>query len=175
MLKHSLAAALALGFGVAKADDSKFSTNLHAKFHADACLTCHQFFTKKIAGTGKKGLAWNTHFARKQQQCTECHTSEVTSMAKAADWFADPELDYSGLGPKETCEFIKTSHHGKVGTPEAMMSHLLTDPRILWGIKGGLPNSGNLPMGKKQELISGDIDEWRTQVVAWISGGMKCE
>jgi hypothetical protein len=175
MLKHAFAAMLALGIGPALADDTKFSTHLHAKFHHSACLTCHQFFTKNIAGTGKKGLAWNTHFARKQQKCTECHTTEVSSMEKAEDWFADQELDYTGMGPKETCEFIKTTHHGKTGTPAAMLSHLMTDPRILWGIKGGLPNSGKLPMGKKAELIPGDIDEWRTQVAAWINGGMKCE
>lgn len=175
MLKSYLAAGLAVFATTTWADDTKFSTHLHAKFHHSACLTCHQFFTKNIAGTGKKGLAWNTHFARKKQACTECHTSDVTSMEKAADWFADPEIDYSGLGPKETCEFIKTTHHGKVGTPAAMMAHLLTDPRILWGIKGGLPKSGQLPMGKSRELIPGDIDEWRTQVAAWVGGGMKCE
>ena len=175
MLKHLFTAAAMLGLGSAQADDTKFSTHLHTKFHHQACLTCHQFHTKSIAGTGNKGLGWNSHFARKQQACTECHTSEVTSMAKAADWFADNELDYTAMNPKETCEFIKTTHHGKTGTPEAMLSHLMTDPRIMWSIKGGLPNSGNLPFGKKQELIPGDIEEWRTQVAAWIGGGMKCE
>jgi hypothetical protein len=174
MLKYAFAALLALGFGSVIADDTKFSTHLHAKFHHPACLTCHQFQTKKIADTGKKGLGWSTHFARKQQQCSECHKPEITGM-KAEDWFADKDLDYSGMGPKETCEFIKTTHNGKTGTPDAMMSHLLTDPRILWAIKGGLPSSGNLPMGKKAELIPGDIDEWRAQATAWVGGGMKCE
>lgn len=175
MLKPFLAACLAALSASAWADDTKFSTHLHAKFHHSSCLTCHQFFTKNIAGTGKKGIGWTNHFARKQQACTECHTTAVTSMEKAEDWFADKDLDYTGMGPKETCEFIKTTHHGKTGTPAAMLSHLMTDPRILWAIKGGLPNAGGLPQGKKAELIPGDIDEWRTQVAAWINGGMKCE
>ena len=174
MNKITLTIMLALGLGSAYADDTKFSTHLHAKFHHSACLTCHQFETKNIAGTGKKGIGWTTHFARKQQKCETCHTPEVTGM-KGEDWFADKELDYTGMGPKETCEFIKTTHHGKTGTPEAMTKHLLTDPRILWGIKGGLPTAGNLPFGKKAELIPGDMQEWTRQVTAWIGGGMKCE
>lgn len=173
MKKMILGLVLAFGFSGAQADDTKFSTNLHAKFHAKACLTCHQFDTKSINGGGK-GLGWTTHFARKQQKCETCHTPEVTGM-KGEDWFADKELDYTGLGPKETCEFIKISHHGKTGTPAAMTAHLLTDPRILWGIKGGLPTAGNLPFGKKTELISGDMEEWTKQVTAWVGGGMKCE
>lgn len=173
MNKIILGLMLTFGLAGAQADDTKFSTNLHAKFHHKACLTCHQFDTKNINGGGK-GIGWTTHFARKQQKCETCHTAEVTGM-KGEDWFADKELDYTGLGPKETCEFIKTTHHGKTGTPAAMKAHLLTDPRILWGIKGGLPTAGNLPFGKKAEVIPGDMAEWTKQVNAWIDGGMKCE
>lgn len=173
MKKIILGLVLAFGFTGVQADDTKFSTNLHAKFHQKACLTCHQFNTKSINGGGK-GLGFSTHFARKQQKCETCHTAEVTGM-KDGDWLVDNEIDYTGLGPKETCEFIKATHHGKINTPAAMTSHLLTDPRILWAIQGGLPSSGNLPFGKKAELISGDMAEWTKQVTAWVGGGMKCE
>lgn len=173
--KLTLAAGIALGAGGAAADDTKFSTHLHAKFHHSACLTCHQFFTRNIAGTGKRGIGWTHHIANKNRNCVECHTAEVTGFKHAEEWFADPNIDYSGMGPKETCEFVKTTLNGKYSTQEMMLKHLLTDPRILWAIEGGQEKVGGLPGGKKRELIPGNFDEWRAQVTAWVGGGMKCE
>ena len=59
---------------------------------------------------------------------------------------------------------------------EQLETHLLTDPRVLWGIEGAMKESGNLPFKKKEaDMVKGGMAEWEEQVMAWIKGGMKCE
>jgi hypothetical protein len=68
---------------------------------------------------------------------------------------SDQAIDSTGFGPKETCEFIKTTHHGETGTPGAI-SNLMTDPLILWAFKV-CPPTGGPPIGKKAEPIPSDM------------------
>jgi len=158
------------------ADDTLFSTHLHAKFQAKACTACHDFHEKD-----RDGLAFNSHVKRLNvNRCQNCHNSKVTGFEHPEEWFARPDLYTSGMGAKETCEKIKEALHAKFKSDALlaaeMMEHLLEDPRVLWGIEEGLPSSGKLPSRKKQvDLVKGGIEEWEAQVTAWIDGGMKCD
>ena len=45
--------------------------------------------------------------------------------------------------------------------------HLLEDPRVLWGIEGATPKSGDLPFKKKKiDMVEGGLDEWKKQVMS---------
>jgi hypothetical protein len=90
---------------------------------------------------------------------------------KTEDRITGQVIHCTGFG--ETCESIKTTPQGKSGTREALLSHLSTDPRILWDIKGSRSASGKLPMGKNAGLAPGAIAQSRSAVDAWICGGMK--
>lgn len=159
----------------ASANDGKFSTRLHAKFHVKACNTCHDFFEKKLGGISDK-----SHKGRTPEMCVLCHTQEVTGFQHADEWFAQPGLYTSGMDANKTCEAMKAALHAKFKN-NAMVArqiekHLFEDPRVLWGIEGATPNSGRLPEGKKEtDLVKGGLTEWKDQVNAWIQGGMKCE
>lgn len=177
MLKCILPALLSLAFGAAQAaDDALFSTHLHAKFQQKSCTQCHDFHEKD-----KKGFYYNTHASRRDpNHCSACHTQEVTGYEHVGDWFAMPGLYTSGMDAKETCEKTKEAMHAKFKSDEELafnlQNHLLTDPRVLWGIEGATPKSGSLPFdGKEENMVKGGFDEWKTQVMAWINGGMKCE
>ena len=174
--KYACTILLLLAFSVAHADDTLFSTNLYAKFQVKACTTCHDFHEQD-----KDGLYFNSHAKRRDvNRCQKCHNQKVTGFEHTADWFAMPGLYLSGMDAKETCEEIKEALHAKFKSDDLlaaqMENHLFNDPRVLWGIEGATPNSGKLPF-KKQEanLVKGGMEEWKTQVMAWVNGGMKCE
>lgn len=175
-LRKIVFAAMAMTVQPALAEDVKFSTNLHEKFQAKACTQCHDFHDKE-----RKGFYYNTHVSRRDvNRCSTCHTQDVTGFEHAHEWFAMPSLYMSGMDAKTTCETIKKSFHPEFKSDalqaQQMQTHLLTDPRVLWGIEGATPKSGNLPFGKKEPgMVKGGIDEWKSQVTAWISGGMKCD
>jgi hypothetical protein len=157
------------------ADDSNFSAHLYSKFQAKGCITCHNFFDKKLGG-----LALNSHNGRTPDMCVYCHTQEVTGFKHSDDWFAQPGLYTSGMDARQTCEAVKTALHAqfknKVMVARQMELHLFEDPRVLWGIEGATPKSGMLPGGKKEnDLVKEGITKWKDQVKAWIQGGMKCE
>lgn len=163
-------------FGLAHADDTLFSTNLFAKFHAGSCTICHDFFEAE-----KNGLAFTNHVKRRDvNSCTKCHKSGVTGYKHSSDWFAQPGLYTSGMDSKTTCEKIMEVLNAKFKSKDLLARdlehHLLEDPRVLWGIEGATPESGNLPFKKKEtDLVEGGLDEWKKEVMAWIKGGMKCE
>lgn len=160
----------------AHADSTLFSTNLHAKFQVKACTHCHDFYEKD-----KNGLSFNSHAKRLDvNRCQMCHKSKVTSFEHPEEWFARPGLYTSGMSAKESCETIKEALHAKFKSDNLlagqMKKHLFEDPRVLWGIEGGLPNSGKLPFKKQEvDLIKGGMEEWKAQVTDWINGGMKCD
>lgn len=167
-------AALTLAIVVA-AQDSRFSTNLHAKFQAGACVNCHDFFEES-----RKGMAFGSHLGRSPDSCVLCHTAEVTGFAHADEWFAQPGLYTSGMDATETCEATKAALHAKFKNESLLARqlehHLFEDPRVLWGIAGATPKSGMLPDGAMQpDLIAGGMERWRAQVKAWIDGGMRCD
>jgi hypothetical protein len=176
IIQYVLLVILSLAFGVAHADDTLFSAKLYAKFQAKSCTICHDFFEKE-----KSGLSFNTHANRRDvNRCITCHTSEVTGFEHGPEWFAQPDLYTSGMDAKATCEKTKESMRAEFKSnallAKQLETHLLTDPRVLWGIEGATPKSGTLPFNKKEaDMVKGGMDEWKEHVMAWINGGMKCE
>ena len=176
IIPYALSLLLPLTFGFAHAEDSLFSAKLYAKFQAKSCTNCHDFYEK-----AKNGLSITTHASRLDvNNCTSCHTPDVTGLEHSSEWFAQPGLYTSGMDAKATCEKTKEAIHAEFKSTALLArqieTHLLTDVRVLWGIEGATPKSGNLPFKKKEaDMVKGGMDEWKEQVAAWINGGMKCE
>lgn len=176
VIQYALPVILSITFSVAHADDSLFSAKLFDKFQAKSCTNCHDFYEK-----AKSGLSFNTHANRRDvNRCTTCHTKGVTGFEHSSEWFAQPGLYTSGLDAKATCETTKKALHSEFKSnallAKQLETHLFTDPRVLWGIEGATPKSGNLPFNKKEaSLVKGGLEEWKEQVMVWINGGMKCE
>ncbi len=159
----------------ALAEDSTFSTHLFAKFQTKGCTTCHDYFEKD-----KGGLFFKGHKGRTPDMCIYCHTEGVTGFKHADEWFAQPGLYTSGMNSQQTCETINTVKNtkfkNKAMVAREMEQHLFEDPRVLWGIEGATPKSGQLPSdGKENDLVKGGLTKWKEQVRAWIDGGMKCQ
>ena len=173
---YSFLILLIITFSVAHADDTLFSTNLYAKFQVKSCTICHDFHEKD-----KDGLYFNSHSKRRDvNRCKKCHSQKVTGFEHVEDWFAMPGLYLSGMDATETCKKTKEALHSEFKSDTLLASqlekHLLENPRVLWGIKGATPKSGNLPYNKKEtDLVMGGLEEWKYQVMAWIKGGMKCK
>jgi len=170
-----LIAAILACSATAMADDSNFSTHLQAKFQTRGCTICHDFFEKE-----RGGLSFTGHKGRSADMCVVCHTSAVTGFQQVEDWFAQPGLYFSGMNAQQTCEATKSALHArfknKALVARQLEKHLFEDPRVLWGIDGATPKSGALPGGKKEEdLVKGGMAKWRTEVTAWIEGGMQCQ
>jgi len=167
---------LLLAFGFGNADDTMFSAKLYPKFQAKSCTNCHDFHDQ-----ARNGLFYGTHATRRDvNRCVICHTQTVTGFERNFDWFAQPGLYTSNMDAKATCEKTKEVLHAEFKSSallaKQLETHLFTDPRVLWGIEGATPTSGNLPFNKKQvDLVKGGLAEWKAQVTAWINGGMKCE
>jgi hypothetical protein len=159
----------------ASADDADFSKNLFSKFQTRGCTTCHDFFEKD-----RGGIVFKSHKGRGPDMCVMCHAQEVTGFKNADDWFAQPGLYLSGMDAQQTCEATKTALHTKFKNSgmvaRQMEHHLFEDPRVLWGIEGATPRSGMLPGGgKEKDLVKEGLPKWKSQVRAWIEGGMKCQ
>lgn len=175
-MKYRIWAVLLLAWTTAAlADDTNFSTNLYAKFQAEGCTRCHDYFDK-----GRAGLAFESHKGRSPDGCIYCHRQDVTGFKHADEWFAQPGLYTSGMDAQQTCEATKTALHATFKNKEMVARqlehHLFEDPRVLWGIEGATRNSGMLPGGRKAKgLVPGGLTKWKEQVGAWIRGGMKCQ
>ena len=157
------------------ADDTNFSTHLFAKFQKKACTKCHDFFEKE-----RNGLAFTSHRERSVEMCIICHQKSVTGFEHQEEWFAQPGLYTSGMDARQTCESTKTALHiafkNRTLAKKQLAKHLFEDPRVLWGIAGATPSSGQLPGGKMEtDLVPGGMALWKEQVDAWIQGGMKCQ
>jgi hypothetical protein len=157
------------------ADDANFSTHLFAKFQVKACTQCHDFYEAK-----PEALSLTSHKGRSVETCVACHRTSVTSIEHPEEWFAMPGLYTSGMNAKETCEAIMNANNAKFKSKALnkrdMKKHLFEDPRVLWGIEGATPGSGQLPSGKKEtDLVKGGFTLWKEQVTAWIDGGLKCQ
>lgn len=174
-MKYSIVVVLLAWSIAAMADDSKFSTHLYAKFQAKSCTNCHDFFDEK-----RGGLAFKSHKGRTPDNCVYCHSQAVTGFKHADEWFARSGLYTSGMDAKQTCESIKTALFAEFKNEKLLIRqmeiHLFEDPRVQWGIEKATPNSGNLPGDAKAKgLVTGGLEQWKTQVRAWMDGGMKCE
>jgi hypothetical protein len=143
------------------AEPAKFADALHKKFQNPRCLQCHQFNSKR-----SNGRAYASH--RSRYLCDNCHTQRITGLPRG-EWMAPAEkLDYSGLGPVETCRLIKRNMgNGDVDTKLAR--HLLEDIRIRWALENGMT-----PLGRFA-TVPGGYEEWARDVRTWIDGGMLCE
>lgn len=139
-----------------------FGATLHESFHHARCLTCHQFNSPR-----SHGYSYTSH--RGRYLCETCHLASITAL-QPGDWFAPPssKLDYTGLGPKETCEFIKRNFP-QDNLKQRMEEHLLYDVRIHWALENGKTPSGQLP------TVPGGYAVWKQRVRDWIDDGMRCE
>jgi len=153
---------LAMAGQAANADPVKFSDALYQKFQHERCLNCHQFNSRK-----SNGRSFNSH--RNRWLCDKCHTPRITGLT-AGEWMAPPgsRMDYTGLGPKETCQLIK-ENSGAANQDANLLNHLLTDRRILWGLEGGMTPMGQFP------TVPGGYAGWVQDVQAWARDGMLCE
>ena len=140
------------------------------------CTNCHDFYEKN-----KNGRYYESHAKRSDvNRCIMCHNEKVTGFAHSSEWFAQPGLYTSGMDANETCRKTKEALHSELKSDVLLASqlekHLFTDPRVLWGIEGATSKSGTLPFNKKQtKMVKGGFEKWKSQVKAWIEGGMKCE
>jgi hypothetical protein len=139
----------------------RFSDALYKKFQHDRCIQCHQFNSRKSNGRG-----YTSHSSR--YLCDNCHTQRITGLPRG-EWLAPNEkMDYTGLGPVETCQLIKRNMGA--GDPQAVMTrHLLHDVRVRWALEGGMTPAGRFP------TVPGGYDAWAREARAWIDGGMLCE
>ena len=155
--------------------DGRFSTRLYPKFQSKGCTNCHDFYEKKL-----NGLSFTTHKNRTAEKCVECHDREVTGFTHADEWFSRPGLYTSDMNVQQTCETIKVQMHAsfkhQAKLARELTTHLFESPRVLWGIAGATPKSGRLPNEKfENDLIQGGMKQWKSEVDAWIKGGMKCD
>lgn len=156
-----LPAFLFLCMPVRAAEPVKFSDALFEKFHHTRCLQCHQFNSKR-----SNGRSYHSHQSR--YLCDNCHTQRITGLSRG-EWMAPNErMDYSGLGPVETCQLIKRNM-GDGDLVARMTQHLLKDVRIRWAIENGMTPGGKFP------AVPGGYEEWAREARAWIDGGMLCE
>jgi len=167
---------LLLGGSFARAaDDTLFSTHLFAKFQVRACTVCHDFHT-----AARNGVAFGTHKGRSPESCASCHRQAVSGFEHPEEWFARPGLYESGMDARQTCETTLAALNARFKSQALLKRdlrrHLFEDPRVLWGIAGATAYSGNLPSGKvEKDLVPGGLEAWKSEVNAWIDGGMKCE
>jgi len=139
----------------------KFSDVLYPLFQHERCLTCHQFNSRRSLGK-----SYTTH--RNRYLCEKCHRPELTGLQGGA-WMAPLDrMDYTGLGPRETCELIKRNV-GSRDRDKLLMDHMHHDERILWALE-----SGNTPAGR-QPTVPGGYPAWRLAVDDWVASGMSCD
>ncbi|MEW5787417.1 MAG: hypothetical protein AB1899_06145 [Pseudomonadota bacterium] len=152
-------ACLFLGLPVGAAEPVKFADELYAKFQHPRCLTCHQFNSRR-----SNGKVFNSH--RNRFLCDNCHTQRISGMPRG-EWMAPPEaMDYTGLGPEDTCKLIKRN----MGSSDARLAaHMLDDPRIFWALDNGMTPAGKFPSAP------GGSADWLRAARAWIADGMHCE
>lgn len=153
--------ALLLPLSAPAGEPVRFADALYAKFQHPRCLQCHQFNSRRA-----NGRAYTSH--RSRYLCDNCHTPHVTGLARG-EWMAPGErLDFSGLGPAETCQQIKRNISG--ADPNAALArHLLTDVRIRWALDSGMTPGGRFPS------VPGGSSDWARDVQAWVASGMLCE
>ena len=145
----------------AAAEPVTFATSLHAKFHHERCLSCHQFNSRQ-----HQGRAFNSH--RSRYLCAQCHRPAVIGLPPNTEWMAPNNMDYTGFSASATCRLIK-QRMGVDPDGRQLIQHLLADGRIRWGL-----DSGMTPGGQKAAVPGGYV-EWKRDVEAWVKDGMRCE
>lgn len=145
--------------GSVQGEPVKFGDALHAKFHHDRCLSCHQLNRLK-----NNGRAYFSH--RSRYLCSQCHAPALIGL-KNSMWLApEARLDYTGLDDESTCEMIKSNLGGN---KDGILKHLLEDGRIRCAVESGMTPGG------QKETVPGGYPEWERDVRAWVSDGMRCK
>jgi len=145
----------------AAAEPVTFATDLHAKFHHERCLACHQFNTR-----AHDGRAFGSH--RSRYLCAQCHRPDRIGLPPNTEWMAPNKMDYTGLSAATTCRLIK-QRMGIDPDGRKLAQHLLADGRIRWALDSGMTPGGQKP------AVPGGYAEWQRDVEAWIQDGMRCE
>lgn len=139
----------------------KFGDTLFQIFQHERCLNCHQFNSKR-----SNGKSYTSH--KNRYLCENCHRPQLTGLPSGG-WLApNARMDYTGLGPKETCELIKRN----IGTGDSnrlMYEHMLHDVRIRWALESGMTPAGRFPS------VPGGYAAWKRAVDDWYRSGMPCE
>jgi len=140
---------------------SRFADVLYPMFQHERCLNCHQFNSKRSSGK-----SYTTH--RNRYLCENCHRPKLTGLPEGG-WIApQARMDYTGLGPRETCELIK--RNVGAGDKRALMrEHMLHDVRIRWALESGMTPAGRFP------TVPGGYAAWVRAVEDWDKAGMPCE
>lgn len=138
----------------------KFSDVIYPYFLHERCLACHQFNSRR-----SEGKSYTTH--RHRYLCEGCHHPRLTGLP-GGGWQAPvARMDYTGLGPRETCLLIKRN----VGTGDhnaLLRNHMLNDTRIRWALDSGMTPAGQFP------TPPGGYLAWRAAVEDWSAAGMPC-
>lgn len=139
----------------------KFGDVLYPMFQHERCLTCHQFNSSR-----SQGKSYTTH--RNRYLCDSCHQPRLTSLP-GGGWLApNARLDYTGLGPRETCALIKRNI-GAGDRNALLRAHMLNDIRIRWALESGVTPAGRFA------TVPGGYPAWRQAVEDWSATGMACE
>ena len=110
------------------------------------------------------GRNFNSH--RSRYLCSKCHTPQIIGQ-KETTWMApEAKFDYTGFDARSTCEMAKRN----LGNDSnRIREHLLHDGRVRWAIESGMTPS------RQKAAVPGGYAEWERDVLAWVSGGMRCE
>lgn len=150
------------GSGSLAAAPVTFGDQLHAKFHHERCLSCHQFNSRE-----RQGRAFTSH--RSRYLCVHCHRPELMGLPPGTDWMAPPaNMDYTGFSASATCHLIK-QRMGMDPTGQKLAHHLLHDGRIRWALDSGMTPAGRQPQ------VPGGYAEWQRDIEAWVRDGARCE
>lgn len=147
----------------ASAGQELFGDKLHAKFHHERCLQCHQFNSHR-----SQGRAWNSH--KNRYLCDQCHKTRLTNL-QPGEWMApvNEKMNYTGFSARDTCLMIKRNSGGGPDKKRMLADHLLQDKRIFWALENGVTPAG------KRSTVPGGYSEWKRDVDNWIASGMPCD
>ncbi len=138
-----------------------FGDSLHAKFHHERCLSCHQFNSPQ-----HQGRSFSSH--RSRYLCIQCHRPDVIGLPPNTEWMAPNNMDYTDFPASATCRLIK-ARMGFDPDGSKLVQHLLVDGRIRWALESGMTPGGPKP------AVPGGYAEWKRDVEAWVKDGMRCE
>ena len=111
--------------------------SLNPSIQHECHLACHRFNSRRSCG-----LSYTSH--RNRYLCDTCCQPALTGL-KGGEWQAPlPRLEWTGLGPRETCELIKRNA-GAGDLERRLQHHLLTDGRIHWALDLSMTPAGRSP------------------------------
>lgn len=137
------------------------------------CLNCHQSDAPRQTDAGLRHSQGITRGADGRgaagQRCATCHqgsNSVQGAVPGAAHWHLAPaSMSWQGLGASDICRQIKDpARNGNRRTPEQIISHMSSDPLVLWAWQPGAGRS--LPPLSHEEFLAA--------LQTWARQGMPC-